>query len=134
MGRFADLPTVRLLDVGLSSIAAVSPLAFTALRARFQVTVSYAGTGERGADGTGYTPNLHVTVQPDAGGSVAASGSVSASAPTWICYEGLKPVCHDVGDGTFSAGLPVDDCRVCNETAGAAHRASAGLIRVGKRA
>ena len=48
---------------------------------------------------------------------MVGSASIKASPPTMICYQGVKPVCHEVGGGTFSAALPVDNRLVCNATA-----------------
>jgi len=54
-----------------------------------------------------------------AGSSEFSSINLTASAPTLVCFSGgLKPVCHDVGGGSFTTVLPVDYSLACDATSG----------------
>jgi hypothetical protein len=116
MRRFTYLAAVVFLSAGLTALAA-GPLAGTALAATAQVTITCTAANSCTATGSGFTPSGTVTVSASTGNGVFASSELTASPATVVCVTALKPVCHLVGGGSFTAPLPVDYGLVCDATA-----------------
>ena len=106
------------LALPLAVLAQASP----ALAASPKVTITCAATNDCTASGTGFTPSGKVQVQATAGTTVFSTSTLVASAPTRQCVTTSlgKPVCFEVGGGTFTAALPVDYGLICNTTAAGA--------------
>jgi hypothetical protein len=104
--------------IGLVSLAVIGPLTPGVVASSPQVTVACTGPNNCIATGTGFTPSGSVLAQGYAGSSDFSSTYLTASAPTLVCASGApKPVCHDVGGGSFSAVLPPDYGLICDSTA-----------------
>ena len=108
---------VVMLAAALALPLAVAAQASPALAASPQVTITCAATNNCTASGTGFTPSGQVHAQAFAGTAVFSSSYLTASAPTQVCVNGLKPHCFEFGGGTFTAVLPVDYGLVCDATA-----------------
>src|SRR5579863_6098784 len=100
--------TGRSAMIALISLAVIGPLAPALAAVAPQITISCTGTNSCTATGTGFTPSGIVLAQAYAGSSAFSSTHITASAPTLVCVTGLKPICHDVGGGSFTAALPAD--------------------------
>jgi hypothetical protein len=106
-----------MLAVALALSAAVVTQAAPALAATTpEVSITCAGTNDCSATGTGFTPSGTVQVQALAGSTSFATSTITASATTEVCVQGLKPHCIDVPGGDFSAALPIDYGLACNAT------------------
>jgi len=110
---------VVMLAAALAVPLAVLAQATPALAASPKVTITCSATNDCTASGTGFTPSGKVQVQATAGTTVFSTSSLVASAPTRQCTTTSlgKPVCFEVGGGTFTAALPVDYGLICNTTA-----------------
>jgi Peptidase A4 family len=118
MRRVLYLAPALLVAYGICAIATAGPLASGARAAGPQVTVACTTPASCTASGTGFTPSGRVLAQGYIGGSAFSSSYLTASAQTLLCATGgVKPVCHEVGGGTFTAALPVDYAIACDATA-----------------
>jgi hypothetical protein len=113
------MPTVLGLMVTIASLAAVGPLASSALAASTpEVTITCTGTNSCTATGSGFTPSGEVLAEAYAGSSNFTSTYLKASGPTYTCTTGgLKPVCVTLPGGSFATALPIDYWLACDATA-----------------
>jgi hypothetical protein len=116
MRRFVHLSAALVLFTGLTSIAAIGPLASSALAASPTVTISCTTPDSCTVHGSGFTPSGTVLAQGYASSTLFSSSYLTASPAQKVCTGGLHPYCYWVG-GFINARLPVDTGLACGATA-----------------